>query len=139
VITAKEGFYQCVDLHVSSPNNNLSHEDIYQTGDRGENARRDSVSTVSTLESELDAPTLPTTWSPHSSPSRFGGEKSPGGVIVRTLSMDSQVEVDEAGAGGKSLELSRMRTFGERDATAKETESWRIENLPGRNSVGVAF
>ena len=42
----------------------------------------------------------------------------------------------------KSIELTRMRTFGEKEM---DVETWRMEPLPGqgrvhgRNSVGVAF
>ena len=92
----------------------------------------DSVSTVSTLESELDEPTAPTTWTPQSSPGGAGKRD----VTIRTLSMD---EVRDE----KSIELTRMRTFGEKEMDVEET--WRMEPLPGqgrvhgRNSVGVAF
>lgn len=91
----------------------------------------DSVSTVSTLESELDEPTAPTTWTPQSSPGGAGKRD----VTIRTLSMD---EVRDE----KSIELTRMRTFGEKEM---DVETWRMEPLPGqgrvhgRNSVGVAF
>jgi hypothetical protein len=41
----------------------------------------------------------------------------------------------------KSLELTRVRTFGEKEMGAEER--WRMEpmpaHVPGRNSVGVAF
>jgi hypothetical protein len=108
-VTSREGFYQCVELKQVAPNVSTM-----------------SVSTVSTLESELDEPTIPTTWSPNSSPGR--------GVAIRTFSMDSERQ-------DKSLELTRMRTFGEKEMAPEE--SWRMEPLPvhvpGRNSVGVAF
>jgi len=88
-----------------------------------------SVSTVSTMESELDAPTIPTTWSPQSTPRKF--DKS--NTIVRTFSIDSEVSRQE-----KSLDLTRLRTFGE-----KEEDNWRLKTMvvpmAGRNSVGVAF
>jgi hypothetical protein len=86
---------------------------------------------VSTLESELDEPTIPTTWTPHSSPGR--GPKND--VAIRALSMDSD-------RNEKSIELTRVRTFGEKEMGPEET--WRMEPMPGghvhgRNSVGVAF
>jgi hypothetical protein len=41
----------------------------------------------------------------------------------------------------KSIELTRMRTFGEKEMGYEE--NWRVEPMPGhvhgRNSVGVAF
>jgi len=81
------------------------------------------------MESELDAPTVPTTWSPQSTPGRFDKRD----VVVRTFSIDS-----ERSRPDKSLELTRLRTFGE-----KEEENWRLKpmevQIPGRNSVGVAF
>jgi len=98
-----------------------------------ENVSTVSVSTVSTLESEseLDEPTIPT-WSPNSSPGR-GPMKTD--VTIRTLSMDSE-------RNERSIELTRMRTFGEKEMGPEET--WRMEpmpggRVPGRNSVGVAF
>jgi hypothetical protein len=113
-VTIREGFYQCVDL--KQPQANVSTL---------------SVSTVSTLESELDAPTIPTTWSPHSSP---GGAPRKADVTIRTMSMDSD-------RNEKSIELTRLRTFGEKEIGPEET--WRMEampvRVPGRNSVGVAF
>lgn len=92
-----------------------------------------SVSTVSTLESEIDEPTIPTTWTPHSSPGR-GPTKAD--ATFRNMSMDSD-------RNDKSIELTRMRTFGEKEMGPEET--WRMEpmpaggHVPGRNSVGVAF
>jgi hypothetical protein len=91
-----------------------------------------SVSTVSTLESELDEPTIPTTWTPNSSPGR-GPMKMD--ITIRALSMDSDRQE-------KSIELTRMRTFGEKEMGPDET--WRMEpvpsgHIPGRDSVGVAF
>jgi hypothetical protein len=91
-----------------------------------------SVSTVSTLESELDEPTAPTTWTPDSSP----GGAIKRDVTIRTLSIDEERQE-------KSIELMRVRTFGEKEMG--EDERWRMEPLPvqghvpGRNSVGVAF
>ena len=109
-VTSRDGFYQCIELK-----NTVSTV---------------SVSTVSTMESELDAPTIPTTWSPHSSPGRF--EKKD--VLIRTFSMDSEVSRID-----KSIELTRVRTFGEKEMGVDET--WRVEPMPlsGRTSVGVAF
>jgi len=90
------------------------------------------VSTVSTLESELDEPTIPTTWTPDSSP---GGNSRKRDLTIRTLSIDSE-------RNEKSVELTRVRTFGEQKTSPKET--WRMKDMPGRqvpdrNSVGVAF
>ena len=88
----------------------------------------DSVTTVSTLESEseLEAPpTIETTWTPGSSPGRERSEKEVG-VEIRALSMDS--------ARGESAELSRVRTFGD----GEKEEAWAMSGH-GRNSVGVAF
>lgn len=90
------------------------------------------MSTVSTLESELEAPpTIETTWTPESSPGRERAEKE---VEIRSFSVDSQE--------GGSVELERVRTFGEKERGLDER--WRMESLPighihGRNSVGVAF
>jgi hypothetical protein len=87
------------------------------------------VSTVSTLESELDEPTIET-WTPDSSP----GPKRD--VTIRTFSMDSE-------RNEKSIELTRERTFGEKEID--NTQTWRMESMPvvgtvpGRSSVGVAF
>lgn len=89
------------------------------------------MSTVSTLESELDEPTVPTTWTPQSSPGGAGKRD----VKIRTLSMDEMRDENE-----KSIELTRIRTFGEKDGVGEE--KWRMEPVPaghGRNSVGVAF
>jgi len=114
-ITSREGFYQCVDLRPAAPL-----------------ARSNTLSTVSTLESELDEPTIPTSWSPNSSPGTSHRKQQD--VTIRELSMDSE-------RNEKSIELSRVRTFGEK--TMGHDESWRMEpmpgSLPGRNSVGVAF
>jgi hypothetical protein len=104
-VTSREGFYQCIELS-QAPRRSI-----------------DSVSTVSTLESDVDEPTIPTTWTPESTPGEFKQD-----VKIRTLSMDSERQE-------KSIELTRMRTFGEKGAE----ESWKVEPLPGRNSVGVAF
>lgn len=94
--------------------------------------RSSSRSTVSTFESELDEPTIPTTWSPNSSPG--GSHRKQQEVTIRELSMDSD-------RNGKSIELTRVRTFG--DKGMGHDESWRMEpmpgHVPGRNSVGVAF
>ncbi|KAL2061815.1 hypothetical protein VTL71DRAFT_7193 [Oculimacula yallundae] len=114
-ITSRDGFYQCVDLRPAVPL-----------------ARSNSLSTVSTLESELDEPTIPTSWSPNSSPGTSHQKQQE--VTIRELSMDSD-------RNEKSIELTRMRTFGEK--TMGHDETWRMEpmpgHVPGRNSVGVAF
>jgi hypothetical protein len=114
-VTSREGFYQCIDLQPPA-----------QTS-------VDSISTVSTLESELEAPpTIETTWTPESSPGRERMQKE---VEIRAFSMDS--------GRGESVDLTRVRTFGEKEG---DDEKWRMETLPampghvhGRNSVGVAF
>jgi hypothetical protein len=109
-ITSREGFYQCVDFQPSPRNSTDS-----------------IVSTLSTLQSTLNEPGATNTWTPGSSP-RSDMEKRE--VTIRTFSMDSEINEN-------SIELSRVRTFGEKDATSDET--WRMEPMPGRNSVGVAF
>jgi hypothetical protein len=114
-VTSREGFYQCIDLQPPA------------------RTSIDTASTVSTLESELEAPpTIETTWTPESSPGRERAEKE---VEIRALSIDSGRE--------ESVELTRVRTFGEKK---ENEERWRMEALPtvaghmhGRNSVGVAF
>jgi len=114
-VTSREGFYQCIDLQPPA------------------RTSIDTASTVSTLESELEAPpTIETTWTPESSPGLERAEKE---VEIRALSMDSGRE--------ESVELTRVRTFGEKK---ENEERWRMEALPtvaghmhGRNSVGVAF
>jgi len=115
-VTSREGFYQCIDLR--SP-----------TRDRST-----SISTVSTMESDLDEPTIPSAWTPETTSAVWTPHSSPGqkGVVIRDMSIDSE-------RNEKSVELERTRTFGE-----KVTESWTVEVLPvtvgpGRNSVGVAF
>lgn len=89
-----------------------------------------TVSTVSTLESELDEPTIPTTWTPDSSPG-IGQKRD---VQIREFSIETE-------RNDKSLELTRVRTFGEKEMGPDER--WRMEpmpgHVPGRNSVGVAF
>jgi hypothetical protein len=115
-VTSREGFYQCIDLQPPA------------------RTSIDSESTVSMLESELEAPpTIETTWTPDSSPGRERTEKE---VEIRTFSTDSSRD--------ESVDLARVRTFGEKERS--EEEKWRMEALPpmtghvhGRNSVGVAF
>lgn len=113
-VTSREGFYQCIELKQTPANTSTT-----------------SVSTISTLESELDEPTIPTTWTPHSSPGR-GPMKDE--FTIRALSIDSERQE-------KSIELTRMRTFGEQGMGPEET--WRVEPMPDHvsygNSVGVAF
>jgi len=109
-VTSRDGFYQCVDFH-PSPRHST-----------------DSVaSTVSTLQSTLNEYAVTNTWTPGSSP-RSDIEKRE--VVVRTFSMGS-------GRNEKSIELARVGTFGEKNRSNDET--WRMEPMPGRNSVGVAF
>lgn len=115
-VTSREGFYQCVDF---TPEARLSTSSV--------------TSTASTLQSTLNEPAITSTWTPGSSP-RSDIEKRD--VVIRTFSMDS--ETNE-----KSIELTRVRTFGEKEMGVDET--WRMEPMPGqvlvpgRNSVGVAF
>jgi len=57
---------------------------------------------------------------------------------IRTFSMDSE-------RNKKSIEMVRVRTFGEKEMGPDETWRMHVESLPmsrtgtGRNSVGVAF
>jgi hypothetical protein len=118
-VTSREGFYQCVEL------------------DQTARPSISSVGTVSTLESELselDRPPVAPTWTPDSSPSRHTAEKIED-VAIRTFSMDSE-------RNEKSIELQRMRTFGEKEMGVEERWRMQVDSLPvvpGRNSVGVAF
>ena len=115
-VTSREGFYQCVE--VAQP--------------AAARTSLDSVSSVVTLESELDEPTAPTTWTSPSSP-RGAGSRD---LTIRTMRLDERR--DE-----KSIELTRRRTFGEEEHGLEET--WRMEPIPGqgnangRYSVGIAF
>ena len=113
-VTSREGFYSCVDLRPST-----------------QHTRSSSLSTVSTFESELEEPTIPT-WSPDSTPGSDHRKQQE--FTIRELSMDSD-------RNEKSIELTRVRTFGEK--TMGHDDSWRMEampgHVPGRNSVGVAF
>jgi hypothetical protein len=118
-VTSRDGFYQCIDLRPSTRD------------------RSTSVSTVSTMESDLDEPTIPSAWTPETTSAAWTPHSSPGhkGVVIRNLSIDSD-------RGEKSVELERTRTFGEKEMG--DRESWRMETLPitvapGRDSVGVAF
>jgi len=82
------------------------------------------------MESELDEPTIPTTWTPDSSPG-IGQKRD---VVIRQMSIDSE-------RNEKSLEMTRVRTFGDKEV--RRDEQWRMEAIPShlstRNSVGVAF
>lgn len=126
-ITAREGFYQCVGLANYTSNAN-SHSRTHTA----------SISTVSTFaESELDEPTLPTSWTPRSSPSRHSTRK------FQSRSEENGVRIRGSDYGEQSsMELSRIRTFGEKEA---ETilEGWKAGEVPvfvpQRGSVGVAF
>ncbi|TVY42909.1 hypothetical protein LOCC1_G004690 [Lachnellula occidentalis] len=112
MLKEREGFYQCVDL-----------------GGIGEENRRDSVSTVSTLESEDVEDEH--TWTPESSPGR---ENRDAGMTAR-------------GSEETSVELERVRTFGSpprKMGVAVPGDDWKMRipekgYVPGRNSVGVAF
>lgn len=95
----------------------------------------DSVSTVSTLltESEMEEHRGVVVWTPDSSPSTERGRR------------EREAERLEE---GKSLELARVKTFGEREKEADGSvmEGWKMvdgpvvmRQGPGRNSVGVAF
>jgi hypothetical protein len=116
-VTSREGFYQCIDI----PRNSSYHN------------RRDSTSSISTVST---LSTITTTLSddfankdtnatitPESSPGR--GKRSETKVFVTELAEKRDEE--------KSLELERMRTFG-------EEQRWRGEmNMIRNSSVGVAF
>ncbi|KAF8863178.1 hypothetical protein BDZ45DRAFT_670486 [Acephala macrosclerotiorum] len=116
-LTSREGFYQCVDIQQSS-----------------RRVSNSTVSTISTLESELDEPTIPTTWTPDSSPGVGQKREQKRDVEIREFSIETE-------RNEKSLELTRVRTFGEKEMGSDER--WRMEpmprHVPGRNSVGVAF
>ncbi|KAH8804970.1 hypothetical protein F5884DRAFT_797970 [Xylogone sp. PMI_703] len=122
-ITAREGFYQCVDFSNYSSGSG-SHRRMTTT----------SISTISTLpESDLDEPTLPTSWSPQSTPSR-GSNRN----LRATDEVNSVTIVGRDSEERTSVELIRTRTFGQ-----KETEAWRVGQMPSfapeRGDVGVAF
>ncbi|EKD19719.1 hypothetical protein MBM_01671 [Drepanopeziza brunnea f. sp. 'multigermtubi' MB_m1] len=112
-VTSREGFYQCINLGPTM------------------HARRNSDSTVSTLESDVDEPSIPTTWSPDSSPRSNYKQRN---VAIRTLSVDSD-------RNEKSIEMTRVRTFGEAEMGADER--WRMGAVSGHtprmSSVGLAF
>ncbi|RDW79773.1 hypothetical protein BP6252_04411 [Coleophoma cylindrospora] len=110
-VTSRDGFYQCVDM-----NNNRRRMSTT------------SASTVSTLESEVDEPTVPTTaWTPQSSP----GKEKKMDLIVNEVETRQDPSFDSP-RQDRSVELTRVRTFGEQDG-----HNWR--GVPGRGSVGVAF
>jgi hypothetical protein len=115
-VTSRDGFYQCVDI----PQNSY-------------HKRRDSISSVSTVSTlstitttlSEDFPNRDTnaTITPESSPGRT--KRSEMKVFVAELSEKRDEET--------SLELERMRTFG-------EEQRWRGEmNVARNSSVGVAF
>lgn len=111
-VTSRDGFYQCVDLR------------------QADRSSFTSVSTISTMETELDDLHGPTTGTPASSP---GGSKRE--ATIGTLSIDSEMK-DEG------VELTRLRTFGEEDVSSNY--SWRIESIPTGpvregTVVGMAF
>ncbi|RFU28560.1 hypothetical protein B7463_g7769, partial [Scytalidium lignicola] len=126
-ITAREGFYQCVDLSNYSSN--------------PESHRRPSITSMSitsTLpESDLDEPTLPASWTPQSSPSHgsnrhLRSKKEEIGVTIRGFDSEEQT----------SIELTRTRTFGQKESNAV-LEGWKggevTAFVPPRGGVGVAF
>ncbi|RDL38837.1 uncharacterized protein BP5553_03177 [Venustampulla echinocandica] len=124
-VTSREGFYQCVDV---------ANQGSYGYGYDARRNSVGSVSTVSTLESDVDddddedeSAKQSATITPESSPGRVKGR-----------GFEPQREIE------KSIELERTRTFGEKQMRADE--KWRMEtpietglHIPGRNSVGVAF
>lgn len=103
-VTAREGFYQCID---TKANAKISATTV-------------STRTVSVYESDLDEPTIPTSWSPDSSPGRVPHKQ-------------------------QSIELSRMRTFGRRHNISDTTSMSNLESEDEKTShdfngvVGVAF
>ena len=130
-ITSRDGFYQCVELRQHFQTQQQHHPD------RSSFASATTVSSSST-KSELDDPRAPTTataGTPASSPDGCGRDMDDGAAI-RSLSFDYSERADE------SIELTRIRTFGERDLDP-EKEPWRIESIPGVNvresRVGMAF
>lgn len=126
-VTSRDGFYQCIDV-------------------QGQATTRDSFSsatTVSTLETETDVdhPSPPTTYTPYSTPGRDQMDKAE--PQIRSFSsMDSE-------RNEKSIDMVRVRTFGEKEMGPEETWRMHVDSLPvvpmsrnvvaGRNSVGVAF
>ncbi|KAG9234952.1 hypothetical protein BJ875DRAFT_288262 [Amylocarpus encephaloides] len=117
-VTSREGFYQCVDI----PHNNSPCP---------YNGRRASVSTVSTLSTITTAPSEEfghkdghLTITPNSSPGRS--------KRVNLDGVEKELQRERRGEE-KSIELERMRTFG-------EEQKWRGEmNVARNSSVGVAF
>jgi hypothetical protein len=120
-IKSREGFYQCVDPEASVSPTVSPIEETVPTPTANETwtteefdrriASRASVSTVSSLESELDEPTEPT---PNSSPGRP--------------------------PASQTLELTRVTTFGEKQEESGLVKEFRFKAGPLRISrVGVAF
>jgi hypothetical protein len=111
-ITSREGFYQCVELRQQQP----------------DRASFTSATTVTSTASELNAQM---TGTPASSPGGCKREEA----TIKTLSIDYSETRDE------SIELTRIRTFGEDDLDPEK--AWRIESIPGGNvresRVGMAF
>ncbi|KAL3418265.1 hypothetical protein PVAG01_09981 [Phlyctema vagabunda] len=108
-VTSREGFYRCVDMNETS-RMSMSADSI-----------------MSTLESDLDEPTIPTAWTPDSSPGR--GIKM--GMEIQTVEVRDHTSLDSA-RQDQSLELTRVRTFGETG-----DGSWRVP--AGVETVGIAF
>lgn len=126
-ITSRDGFYQCIELR--------QHYQMQQDQQRTDRSSFTSATTVTSTESELDVdyPHAPTTAAtPASSP---GGCKRDQ-TTIRTLSFDYSERGDE------SIELTRIRTFGDDDDLDSE-KTWRIEPTPEGNirqsRVGMAF
>lgn len=80
------------------------------------------------MQSDLDEPTIPATWTPDSSPG-MGYKRD---VVIRQISVDSSRHEN-------GLDMHNMRTLSDKDVHGEEM--WRMETIPGstRNSVGVAF
>jgi hypothetical protein len=114
-VTARDGFYQCVELAQSAHIRTSV----------------DSVSSVGTLATEVNAPTTTApTWTPQSSPGGAGKKDF-------TLSTRSGSE----GRDEESIELRRMRNSGEEERLkdGHNMESKPVQEHNGRNSVGVAL
>jgi hypothetical protein len=89
-----------------------------------------TISTISTMVSDLDEPTLPNTWTPDSSP----GMEQKRNIVIRQISVDS-------GESENSFEMARGRTLGGKEVHRDELWRMGMETIPGstRNSVGIAF
>lgn len=127
-VTSRDGFYQCIDVHGQATTTRDSFS---------------SATTVSTLETETEVehPSPPTTYTPYSTPGRDEMDKAEP-EIRAFASIDYE-------RNEKSIEMVRVRTFGEKEMGPEETWRMHVDSLPvvpvnrnasaGRNSVGVAF